>query len=305
MRSNYLALIAFIFIVGFVIYILLTSSSSFFGFLSVAFKSFTTSTFSTTPNQPSIQADVQKKPPQKTEVSVSINKPAITPPSGFTVEQLSPYYKQIKISSVYRSTYGGSYQQITLSAYSLAEPINLNGWFLKTNKSSLGSLAKMVNDYHPYGLMSEEDLILKNNDQLYIFDSQGPLRLNLRLNKCTGFLNNNYDFRPKLPNNCPAADRKEIVSFSGRCQSFILSLTSCQVPKPGDFNAFSQPEDTACRAFLDKINYGGCYFKHRSDADFFSRDVRVWLNQPFMFDAQHDRVLLFDRNGLLVDQYVY
>ena len=306
MKSNYLALIAFIFVLGFIIYMLASSSSSFIGLLSVAFKSPATSTLSTSPNQPPIRADVQKKSPEKTEISVSVNKPPVTPPAGFTVEQLSPYYQKIRISSVYRpSYYSSDPAQINLSAYYLTDPINLTGWMIKGNRSELPILPRVINDYHPYGLVGEEELVLVKNDQLHIFSGRSPVSFNFRLNKCTGFLNDTYVFRPKLPNNCPAVDRKEIVALSGRCQSYIMSLTSCQAPKSGNISAFSQPEEAACRAILDKINYGGCYFQHRGDADFFSRDIRVWFDYAFSFDSQHDRVMLFDRSGLLVDQYVY
>lgn len=314
--KNYLGLILFIFVSGFLIYILIHSSSSFtelFHILSTAFKTSYT-TISTSSNQLPPQTSVKEKPVSKTEIKspvVNENKspaqPAITPPVGFTIDQLSPYYQQIRISSMYRPTsYSSAAAQITLTAsYNLERPINITGWVIKTNRGELPALPRIINDYHPYGLFSEEDLVMNKNDQLYIFSGRSPISLNFRLNKCTGFLNNNYNFQPPLPNNCPTIPRNEIITLTGRCQSFIMSLNACRIPTPNQISSFGQPEESGCRTILDKINYGGCYFQHRGDVDFFSREIRIWINYPFPFDTQHDRIMLFDRDGLLVDIYVY
>ena len=95
------------------------------------------------------------------------------------------------------------------------------------------------------------------------------------------------------------------MNFSGRCQSFILSLGSCEEPTPSELNEYSVENDLGCRSYLDTLNYTGCYRTYRYTANFFSNEWRIWLNQAMPFDQQHDRVLLFDRNGLLVNEYVY
>lgn len=232
-------------------------------------------------------------------------KPAIVPPVGFSVNQLSPYYGQVEIG--YPSQ-GSSYNpsQFSLrSNYSLGSPIDITGWTLKSNKGTL-SIPRAVSDFDPSGLASDGDIVLNESEYVNFYSNFSPVGYGLRLNECTGYLNNTYKFNPTLPSNCPSMyNRSDIATFSGLCQSLILSMWGCSVPSPDQINSVPDNEGS-CRSFLtNRFNYRGCYNYHRSDANFFSKEWRVWLRSQMNFDWDHDRLLLFDRAGLLVDEYVY
>ena len=62
--------------------------------------------------------------------------------------------------------------------------------------------------------------------------------------------------------------------------------------------------DYACQQFLATLNYKGCFEAHESDADFFSNQWWAWTGSNIL-DPSHDVVNLYDRNGLLVDEYTY
>ncbi len=68
--------------------------------------------------------------------------------------------------------------------------------------------------------------------------------------------------------------------------------------------------DTQCYDVLSTINYQGCYEKNHAGKNFLSNEWWIWLGkysqpQVNIFDPLHDRVLLFDANGKLVDEYIY
>ena len=224
-------------------------------------------------------------------------------PAGFTLSQLSPHFRKVRIASVSPGFRGG-YARIELSAYLEEGSINITGWRLEGNRDAK-VIPKAVPVYFPFGLPTEGDIILKSGDFVRIYStSSSPLGQSVKLNKCFGYLENHYRTDPPFGARCPAIERPSVIyTFTGQCQSYIFSLGSCE-------ESTSNPPvpltDYGCREYLKRFNYKGCFDLHRNDADFLEREWRVWLglNTNFL-DFEHDRVLLFDRQGLLVDQYIY
>ncbi len=251
---------------------------------------------------------------QKTNISYStgggtttqvLPKPGPTPPAGFTAAQLSPYYGEVKIGNVSAASSWNGVAQFSLNASygGLAAPIDVTGWRLTYNKGQV-IVPTAAADYMPSGFEYPGDVALSSGDVLNVYSSQSPLNVNFRMNQCIGYLNNAYTFTPTLPQNCAAVyDRSEIATFSGACQNYILSLWGCSVPSADQLNNFSG--EPACQSVLNRFNYTYCYNRHRFDTGFFTNDWRVWLGGQIGFDQSHDRVLLWDKNGLLVDEYIY
>lgn len=226
-------------------------------------------------------------------------------PSGFTREQLSPYFKKVKISSAYASSWSAAPSQISLiSSLKKGETINITGWKIKSNRREI-IIPQAVDIYEPSGFWPQEDVVVSENSSVNIYSNKSPLNRNLRLNKCTGYLEESYDFNPSLPQNCPSIPRSEIIYLSGECQSYILSLWGCKLPEVSFYNTLlGSDEGNACRQFLNTINPGACFKKHRFDSDFLSNEWRIWIDQNIL-DSQHDRLWLLDKNGLLADEYIY
>ncbi len=236
-------------------------------------------------------------------------KPTITLPAGFTINQLSPYYGQVEI---YSASQGDSYAPSRLSIktssdYFADSPVNITGWRVKANKGVIFFIPGAVNDFNPSSLNLAADIILRKGDYVNLYSNFSPVGVGFRLNQCAGYLNSINKFNPFLPNSCPAMyNRSEITSFSGACQNLITSLWGCAVPSADQINSIPQSNDDQCRALLlNRFNYRGCYQYHRGDANFFSGEWWVWVNTAMNFDWSHDRLLLLDRNNLLVDEYVY
>jgi hypothetical protein len=234
-------------------------------------------------------------------------------PSGYSREQLSPYFQKIRISSAYASSFYGSYPSeirlysslpVRQAGLSKEEKVNITGWRIKSNRGEI-IIPQAVNIYEPSGFAPQEDIIISGSSVINIYSGKSPINRNFRLNKCVGYLENTYNFNPALPQNCPSIPRSEIAYLSGQCQSYILSLWGCKAPDVSFYNSLpGTDEGNACRAFLNTINHNSCFQKHRLDSDFLSNEWRIWINQNIL-DSQHDRVRLFDKQGLLVDEYIY
>jgi hypothetical protein len=250
-------------------------------------------------NVPSYSYTPPPASPQPSSSQQSISPSDI--PAGFTASQLSPYFHKIRFSSIWAGSYY-SYGQISIrnTSYQGESPINVTGWLIQGNRGGQ-YIPQAVNVYNPSGLAAPGDIYMKSGDTVNIYTSRSAIGLNFRLNKCIGYLENTNDFVPSLPANCPAANRSEISGFTGICQNYILSIGSCQLPAanpPVPYN------DYGCLDYLNTLNYSGCFNRHQGDPDFLSSEWRVWTGNRFL-DESHDRVLLFDGNGLLVDLYEY
>ncbi len=230
--------------------------------------------------------------------------PSVSPydiPKGFTASQLSPIFHQIRLGNVSPGSMY-SYGQISLytNLTSQSSTIDVTGWQIKTNRGG-EYLPQAVAVYDPSGLAAPSDILLQSGDMLNIYSNSAPV--NLRINKCIGYLPVKTQFNPQLPQNCPYTDRSVVQSFSGACQNYVLSLGGCQTP---NFNDPRIPQnDYNCIDYLQhNFTYKTCFDAHRADADFLSREIRVWMGSSPL-DQFHDNVYLFDRNGLLVDTYSY
>lgn len=221
-------------------------------------------------------------------------------PPGFSIRDLSPYFGQVRISASPGSP--SYYSQITLYANFAVSggSLNVTGWLLRGNRGSQ-YVPQAIDVYDPSGMSPQTDVFMKSGDILTIYSNTSAIGVNFRLNKCIGYLANANNFVPRLPLSCPVVNRSEIINFTGQCQNYITSLASCQMPAP---NPPISIYDYSCRAYLDQLNYGGCFSKHRNDYDFLSNRWYAWSGSQFL-DYSHDRMLLFDRNGLLVAEYTY
>ena len=234
-------------------------------------------------------------------------KPVIIPPVGFDLGQLSLYYGQVELTSF---SLGNSINPSRLdmrSAASIAASIDIRGWSVEGNLNVRILIPGAVGDYIPSGLVSDNNLLLNKSETVSFYSNYSPIGVGLKLNECTGYLNNTAKFIPELPRNCPAIyDKSEIINFSGTCQNLITSVRSCGVPTSDQINSVPKPDESQCRSILTgRTNYQSCYNRHRNDINFFAKEWRVWIQSAMNFDSGHDRLLLLDKDGFLVDEYVY
>lgn len=209
------------------------------------------------------------------------------------------------ISSVQRNESPTSPQSITLRArLSAGEEVNVTGWRIESNSRSF--LVPQAVDYYRVDSGNiEGDIILKNREEVKIYLDKGVLPHNLRLNKCTGYLSRNYDTKPSLPKNCPQVPRESYVHLSGSCQNYIRSIGRCELPDPAVTNTFRGSEGNECRSFVNSVfNAGYCYENYGNNPDFLSDEWWVWVDRDIL-DPLHDRIRLYNREGKLIDEFIY
>lgn len=258
----------------------------------------------------SIEKGQQQEKSTPSSATVIQEKPKLTPPPGFTEDQLSPFYQKIVISD-FKPTRSDTRGAFTLSStFSSTDfsSINVTGWRLKGNKNDYVIIpGDAVSDFDPT-YYTKGDIIMYPQDSLRVYGGRNFLTSNMRLNKCTGYLNEKYSPIPPFPNDCPEVDfnRRNIINFSGQCQSLILSFNSCREPSTKEWGIIGS--DHACADFLKNMTgYKNCYAKYRRDNNFFSNIWYAWLNLPgeMPFDSKHDYIRLVDKNELLVSEYIY
>ena|SRR3989344_402819 len=241
------------------------------------------------------------------EVPDETEKPKIPDskiPDGFTTDDLSTYFDKVRITSVSKATTNpSSYNSIALSgSISKDESVNISGWTIRGNRGSM-VIPKGVEIYSPYSQNTEQDVLMKQSQQIKIYSTRGPLGKNILLNVCTGYLDSVFTFTPKLPKNCPRIDYDEITYLKGKCQDYIRSLGTCEMPNNTNPALVG---DSQCKEFTDQISYRGCYDAHQNDDDFLKKEWRIWMDDSFMrLDNSHDRLLIYDRDGFIVDEYTY
>ena len=251
-------------------------------------------------NDREVRIGVSKEPLEAFEFSASV-----TPPEGFEVSDLSPQYGDVVFSSVRRQFSPSSPLMFILrTRLSKDESVNISGWYITQNDGDRVVVPRAIAVYDARNFNSS-DIVMTSGNEAHFFFNKSSSGNNLRLNKCTGYLNNIFDFTPTLPKQCPSIDRSRITTFTGECQNIVRSLGTCEEPSNEEMSSFVVTYDPPCRDFLNTINYSGCYNRNYSEANFFSNSWYVWLDSTFQLDPLHDRLLLFDQDGFLVDEYVY
>ncbi len=231
-------------------------------------------------------------------------------PPGFTLQNISPYYNQVQISYLSHpdmSVSNNAYSELTLSIQIPAKTaVSLTGWAVRSKRGVFGIPRGniILRPFAP-AFTNQEPIIVQPGDTVRIFSSHSPAGLNFRLNKCTGYLQN---YTPAIPKTCPYLykDRFELSDYSGKCQDYITSLGSCEIPQS---SPLVEQGDAQCRALLATANYSSCYNAHHTNADFLGNEWRIWMGtqntQLNIFDPRHDKVQILDTNGKLVVQYIY
>jgi len=219
-----------------------------------------------------------------------------TPASRKFIGKISSEVGQIKITSILNS-----YPQ-KLVLYNYGNDVNISNWTIESSLKKI-TISDGVKLFRPDNKMIFEDIVLENGDYLYLIGKKSPLNFNFYLNRCFGYLTNAYDFNFIFLKDCPRPNQTEISYFSNECQFFINNLNACQIPSSNDINRFNN--DPACQQFLnDYYGYNACVNRYQYSDNFFKKEWYVFANEQFA-DFNHDKIILKDATGAIVDVYQY
>lgn len=227
----------------------------------------------------------------------------------------SPYTGQVRISTVERFgdrpeqeyviiRYGGGF--FGLGSQSNREPpINMTGWRIGSAKSSeVIPRAFNISEIDA----TEQDIILPSGGELIVVTGTPAYQRNFRENACVGYFNESHAFTPFLSSSCAdrPVDRSELLrrGFNGACIDAIRDIPECRQNRRSLFAGIIGQD---CADYIAKnFSYVACVRDFRDQRDFLKNTWRVSLKRSQkLFDSRHDRVILRDRQGLLVDEFEY
>ena len=244
-----------------------------------------------------------KKPSSQTTQTTqttkgSVNEEVVIPPRD---REGSVY-----ISSVRRRSSQGAPIYINLrTRLNAGETVDVTGWKIVSNSGNM-TIPSAVNYYSVIVPNTPGNIVLERNNALYIYFAKRVLPENLRLNTCTGYLNEVYDPTPFLPKRCPRIDDSLYIHLSGDCQNYIRRVGRCETPDPNITNSFRGDEGNECRAFVNNVfSAGYCYRTYGNNPDFLDNEWRAWIDRKSIFDFDHDWIRIYNKDGVLIDDYTY
>ena len=224
-----------------------------------------------------------------------------------TSDSSSDSVKNTVAISGFRRSYGDQPARITLrSKLEKGGAVVITDWQIKGNNGRV-FIPEAVKFYRINGTNDQGAIVLQPGDYVNVYiGGMSPIGKNFRLNKCTGYLNEDYDFQYSIPNECPRPEKDNYKHLSGECQNYIQSLSRCELPDPDSVNSFRGEGGNLCREFInDYFTINNCYKTYKDDPDFLGHEWRVWINRSRVFDSQHDWLRLINNNGEIVDEYTY
>ena len=214
----------------------------------------------------------------------------------------STFYGKVEISSFSGLSEAPEEEIIEIENTDSLKSINITGW---TIENSLGNRLQIPKAYGLPGLpnSSLDYLILTPYARALISIGAQDRQMNFRENICTGYFDENYDFRPSLSHNCPTPDASKISHLNDSCLRLIDSTSACRTAKPESYLEINN----ACSEYLSaNLNYAGCVKNYGNRSDFYLDRWLVWLQRKEEFFRNvHDSITLKDQFGKFVDKADY
>ncbi len=153
---------------------------------------------------------------------------------------------------------------------------------------------------------SKTDAILPPGGHAIVTSGRSPIGASLRVNKCTGYLDQFQKYVPDLKTNCPyPADELKTYGPYGEttCSEFVQKIPRCQIYQ----GAPSKTLSNTCVNFLaEKLNYNACVANHKDDKDFYYNEWRLFLNQSSELWRDSDEIIrLMETPDTVLDAVTY
>jgi hypothetical protein len=200
-------------------------------------------------------------------------------------------------------------EYVTLHADpSLKGSVDITGWTLKSlNSGQSVQIPQGVYLYFADQKNGEEDVRLTSNDYVYIVTGRSPNSYSFKVNKCTGYVDQDRKIYPPLSNMCPYPSDENLssipkTSINDSCLDFINSLPRCETPTNLQANWSYE-----CTHFLTQtLTYGSCVDNHKSDSDFYQHEWRIYLKRSeTLWKTRRETIVLYDNLGKVVSAVTY
>lgn len=194
-----------------------------------------------------------------------------------------------------------------IASKSNGEPVKITGWTLKSavtgNSITLGKGTYLI---YSGRVNTEERIFLNPNETALIATGRSPLGTSFKLNICSGYFEQFQDFTPFISKECPYAKNENLpANMTDACVDFIEKIPRCETYIKAF--PFSFANDPACQEYISShIHYNGCIELHKSDANFYKSEWRIFLGRDQeLWKEKQETILLLDDTGKLVDSVTY
>lgn len=148
-------------------------------------------------------------------------------------------------------------------------------------------------------------ITLRPGDTAIVVTGRSPIGLSFRENLCTGYLEENQDFRPALTLECPSAWQEYERYYDDdeeACRRFVQTAPYCSSETDVPSGVSS-----SCERFTEEyLNYNGCVAAHGKDSDFASRTWRIFLGRSDeLYPRSNGTIRLVDAEGKTIDSLEY
>lgn len=228
----------------------------------------------------------------------------IQPKPGYSL-----YEGIVSISRVQRSTNQAQEYAIIRNGnfFNRSEaPVSLHGWTVESRKS--GKIKIPDAEEIPLIDAATQPIMLSSGGEIIITSGVTTFGRSFRENACTDYFSQNHSFTPSLESCSPIPfDSRNLFDrgYNSECVDFVKNIPRCRIPTI-PYEKSARIGNGCIEHIIDTYGYAGCIARFRDDKTFFKNIWRVFLNQPAsLFDTLHDRVILRDNNGLIVDEFEY
>ncbi|MDP3902250.1 MAG: hypothetical protein Q8Q21_01520 [bacterium] len=181
--------------------------------------------------------------------------------------------------------------------------VNISEWKIEGENGLDLKLGYGTYVYTPGISNPKENIFLEPGGKAIITTGYSPLGANFLINKCSGYLDQNKQFSPRLSRQCPLMEDEILPEgLNDECLDFIEDISKCEI-----LDTIPSYLNSACQSFLsEKVNYKSCVSLHRNDADFFGNEWRIFLSRSNeLWKKSRERITLTGENGNLIDSIAY
>jgi len=193
------------------------------------------------------------------------------------------------------------YIEISLS-FNSQQSFDITNWKLEGKKRKV-IIPQAVPLYLANRVNLQENIVLKPGDKAIFLTGKSPLGVSFRLNKCSGYFEQSQVFYPRLLEQCPyPKDENWSDDLSDECFDYIDILPRCRANFTHPFHLKSN-----CIEAINKtLSYNKCVELHKDDNDFYKNEWRIYLGRSEeLWKNSHETIILYDKNGNLVEQVSY
>lgn len=238
--------------------------------------------------------------PQTPSGSANQTTPAKTPPApapaptpGAPPAPAKPPALRLGLGQAYSTQPEQEYVVLEHFDFDNKQAANISGMKLQNRDRVSGTIGK-----DEYG----GNIALNYGERAAIVTGISPLGKNFKLNKCSGYFNQNNSL--PVYASCPSlSDLPQPRNLNNKCIQYTESLGSCVVP---NINADTGIDNTCAEFVSQHASYVGCVADHKNDSDFDQRQWLIYLGKNAeMWGNRRDLVQLFDQLGKLITEISY